>query len=133
LLDELISKGRINTQTWNGTLSEAQLAWFSNEIEAAKTAGQKVIIFAHHPIYPSHKENMLKDEELLPVIAKPEVKAFINGHNHFGNYGQYKHMHCLTIRGMVDTAENAYALAHVYDDHIKIEGHGREPDRTLSF
>lgn len=134
LIRQLQSEGRLNAQTWNGALSDRQLSWVLDELEAARLAGQKAIIFSHHPIFPKHRENLLNDEEVLPQIAQFEnLVAFINGHNHDGNYGKYKHLHCLTIHGMVDTEENSYALAHVFDDRIEIEGYGRQPNRTLLF
>ncbi len=132
LLETLIRAGRVNAQTWNGALGQEQVDWLMSELEEAEKSGQQVVIFSHQSIYPKHRENILNDEELLPRLARyKNLKAFINGHNHDGNYGQYGHLHCVTMHGMVDTAENAYALAHVHDDRIEIEGYGRELSRTL--
>ena len=134
LLDKLARAGAVNAKPWNGGLSQGQLEWVHNELRSAEQNGERAIIFSHYPIYPKNRENLLGDEDVLRELAGyKHLRAFINGHYHVGNYGQYEHLHCLTMHGMVDTAENAYALAHVYDDRIEIEGHGREPSRTLKF
>lgn len=127
-------KQRINAQSWNGQISSKQEQWFIDQIKEAEVAGEKVISFSHHGIFPAHRENALNDQEILPKLAaQKSLVAYINGHNHDGDYGRYNHLHCLTIKGMVDTGENTYALAHVYNDRIEIEGFGREQSRTLHF
>ena len=41
-------------------------------------------------------------------------------------------IHYLTVRGMVETEDtNAYAVVHVSDDRIEIDGRGRQPDQVL--
>ena len=59
------------------------------------------------------------------------VKAYINGHNHKGNYGLKSGVHYLTIQGMVDTEETSYAKVKVYDDRLELKGFGREGDRQM--
>ncbi len=133
-LDELKTAGKVNAQSWNGAIGPEQKAWLLNELEQAEAAGQNSVIFCHQSIYPKHRENLLNDEQLLPELGKfKHLRAFINGHNHDGNYGQYRNLHCLTVHGMVDTQENAYAVANVFPDRLIIEGFGREPDRVMKF
>lgn len=134
VLDEYKQTGRVNAVSWNGRISAKQHDWLRKELQAAADANEKCVIFSHHGLFPKHRENMLNDEEMLAELKDiPHLKAYINGHNHDGNYGQAGHLHCLNVRGMVDTDQNAYALAHVYDDKIEIEGFGREPSRVLQF
>jgi nucleoside phosphorylase len=64
----------------------------------------------------------------------PQVVAWLNGHNHAGAYGEYHGVPCLTLRGMVETADTtAFATARVLADRIVLTGHGREPSRELKF
>ena len=62
---------------------------------------------------------------------KDTVAAWINGHNHAGTYEQRDGIHYLTLKGMLDTKENAFATIEIYEDAIKVDGHYREPDRRL--
>lgn len=134
LIEQYEKQGRINAKPWNGKISSAQQSWLMSELAEASELSQKAIIFSHHGLFPPHRENMLNDKELLAELVKQKhLVAYINGHNHDGDYGQAEHLHCLTIHGMLDTGENAYATADVYTDRIEIKGYGREPSRTLMF
>ena len=57
----------------------------------------------------------------------------MNGHNHAGNYGEKNGIHYLTLKAMVDTEENAYAVMQVFDDRLEMSGFGREKDRSLKL
>lgn len=134
LIEQYIKLGRVNAKPWNGQISANQYEWMMAEIDIAERMNQNVIIFSHHGLFPKNRENMLNDEQMLIELSKKKsVKVYINGHNHNGDYGQFRHLHCLTVKGMVDTGENAYAVASVFDDRIEIEGYGREPNRALKF
>lgn len=134
IVNEYKKQGKVNAKEWNGRISQKQHEWLKGELKQADDQKQNVIIFSHHGLFPKHRENMLNDEELLEELsADINIKAYINGHNHDGDYGRFHHLHCLTVKGMVDTGENSYAIARVYHDYIEIEGFGREPSRKLDF
>jgi hypothetical protein len=59
------------------------------------------------------------------------VAAYLNGHNHAGNYAQQGKIHFLTLKGMVDTTTSAYSVVEVHKDRLEIKGFGRQNDRTL--
>jgi hypothetical protein len=120
---------------WNGALGAAQLAWFERECASARTAGRKVIVLAHHPVWPDNAHNVWNAAEVLAVIDRqPAVVAWLNGHNHAGAYGERRGVPYLTLKGMVETADtNAYATARILADRLVITGHGREPSRELKF
>ena len=59
------------------------------------------------------------------------VAAFINGHNHGGNYGVRNSVSYVTIEGMLSGKTNAYGIVDVYGDHLEINGYGRVPSRVL--
>ena len=60
--------------------------------------------------------------------------AWINGHNHQGNFGTKAGVAYVTLEGMVETAETtAYSVADLYADRIVLKGVGRVPSRELVF
>ena len=120
---------------WNGAIGRAQLAWFEQECAAARTAGRKVIVLAHHPVYPVNQHNLWNADEMLAAIDRqPHVVAWINGHNHAGNYAERNGVPFLTVHGMVETpVKNAFATAQVLPDRLVLTGHGRVPSRELLF
>jgi hypothetical protein len=120
---------------WNGALSAKQLAWFERECTEASRARQRVIVLAHHPVFPEGDHNVWNVPEVLAVIDRqPHVVAWINGHNHAGNYGEHNGVPFLTVHGMVETpVKNAFATAGIFGDRILIEGHGRVPSREMKF
>lgn len=118
---------------WNGGVGAAQLAWFERACAAARRAGERVIVLAHHPVFPANDHNVWNDAAVLAAIDRqPNVVAWLNGHNHAGNYGERDGVHFVTLHGMVETPEtNAFATARLLRDRILITGHGREPAREL--
>jgi 3',5'-cyclic AMP phosphodiesterase CpdA len=120
---------------WNGGLGAKQLAWFEDLCAVAKREGRRVIVLAHHPVFPANDHNLWNAADVLAVLDRhPHVVAWLNGHNHAGAFGDYHGVPCVTLHGMVETAAtNAFATARVLPDRLVITGHGREPSRELKF
>ena len=120
---------------WNGAIGAAQLAWLDRVCAEAQTAGRKVIIFAHHPVFPDNPHNVWNATEVLALIDQhPNVVAWINGHNHAGAFGERNGVPFVTMHGMVETVDTtAFATAQVLPDRIVLAGFGREPSRELRF
>jgi manganese-dependent ADP-ribose/CDP-alcohol diphosphatase len=120
---------------WNGGVGVEQLAWFDRELTAARKNGQRVIVFAHHPVWPDNDHNVWNAPEVLTVLDRhPHVVAWLNGHNHAGAFGERSGLPFVTLKGMVETAAaTAYAIARVLPDRLVLEGQGREPSRELKF
>jgi hypothetical protein len=133
MYDELRAANAANAQNWNGGLSDAQLAWLRDRLEAAKAAGEPVIVMGHYPLHPEDKHNLWNDQDVTGLLGEfDHVMAYLNGHNHAGHYGARDGIHYVTFEGMVETAtETAYALVEVYLDRIVIDGVGRVTDREL--
>jgi manganese-dependent ADP-ribose/CDP-alcohol diphosphatase len=127
--------GAINAQPWNGAVGERQLKWFEETCRQAARAKRKVIVFAHHPIFPPDQHNEWNAEALLKVVERNRnVVAWINGHNHAGAFGIHDDVPFISLKGMVETENtNAFAVAHVHSDRLQLVGHGREPSRELLF
>ncbi|MEY4688680.1 MAG: hypothetical protein RIR76_2703 [Verrucomicrobiota bacterium] len=120
---------------WNGGVSAPQLAWLERELAGARSRGQRVIVFAHHPVWPDNDHNVWNAPELLAILDRhPHLVAWLNGHNHAGAFGERHGVPFVTLKGMVETAATtAYALARILPDRLILEGQGREPSRELKF
>ncbi|MFN0126879.1 MAG: metallophosphoesterase [Verrucomicrobiales bacterium] len=121
-------------ERWNGGLGEAQRRWLAEELAAARAANERVLIFCHWPVFPADKHNLWDTEAVLKIVRDHHdvVAAWMNGHNHAGNYGETDGIHFVNFKGMVDTRENCWAEVSVFPDRLVIDGFHREPDRVLS-
>ena len=120
---------------WNGGVTPGQLAWLARACSEARAAQRKVIVFAHHPVFPDGVHNVWNASEVLTVLDRhPHVVAWINGHNHAGAFGERNGVPYLTMYGMVETIDTtAFATARILADRIVLNGHGREPSREMKF
>ena len=120
---------------WNGALSPTQLTWLDETCALARDGGRKVIILAHHPVFPDNDHNIWNAAAVLALIDRhPHVVAWINGHNHAGAFGERAGVPYLTMRGMVETPDTtAFATAQILADRMVLTGFGREPSRELLF
>ena len=93
-----------------------------------------MILFCHFPVYPDNIHNLWNHGAMTGLLAKyPCVAAYINGHNHAGNYGEKGGIHYLTMKGMVDTLKNSYGVVEVYEDRLALKGFGRQEDREMKL
>ena len=123
---------KAGTPNWNGAVGKGQLKWIKDKLESATKNHEKVILFCHFPIYPANVHNLWNADALTKLLSKyPCVVAYINGHNHEGNYGTKDKIHYLTIKGMVNTTENAYSIIEVHKDQLLLKGVGRQEDREM--
>ena len=103
-------------------------------LETAEEKGEKIILFCHFPVYPTDPHNLWNAEEVISILEEFScVKAYINGHNHKGKYGQKNGIHFITLRGMVETETNAYSIIRVAENCLDLNGYGREKDLTLNL
>ncbi|MEO5949095.1 MAG: metallophosphoesterase [Candidatus Saccharimonas sp.] len=131
-IEKYAEEGRINAKSWNGMIGETQMRWLDETIDDAATRRKDVVVFGHHCIWPVHRENALNAPEIRDFLSsKPNVRAYINGHNHDGAYEMYRSLPCVTIEGMVEHGTNAYGVLDISEDGISIQGFGRVPSRTL--
>lgn len=131
---DLVAAGRPNGQTWNGGVGAEQLAWIEQTLRTAQHNGERVVLTAHHPIFPLNAHNAYNDDQLVDLVTSYDnVVGWFNGHNHAGNYGFAGGKHFLTFKGMVDTTTTSYATVEAYEDHLAIDGFGREPNRIVPF
>jgi len=124
----------LTSPKWNGAIGPSQLKWLKSVLRKACRQGKKVVIYCHFPVYPENVHNLWNAKEVIGIIEQyPCVKAYMNGHNHDGNYGIKNGIHYLTFKGMVDTEKSSYGVVKVFQDHLQVNGFGREDDRMLEI
>jgi len=135
IYNKLKNEDAENAQKWNGALSQEQLNWLRTTLEKSNKNKEKVILFCHFPVLPFESHVLWNAKEIIDLIEKYDgVVAYINGHNHQGNYIFHNNIHFLNIQGMVETPDqNSYAVVELYSDSLKVNGFGQEPSRVLHF
>jgi manganese-dependent ADP-ribose/CDP-alcohol diphosphatase len=130
---KLKEEGSVNAIDWNGGIGKEQLTWLDNQLDEASAARQHVLIFCHFPLAPEDIHNLLNYREVLSHIENNStVIAWINGHNHAGNYAMVNGIYYLTFKGMVETETvNSFSILEVYRDKILVRGFGNEKDQIL--
>ncbi len=132
---KLKNSGEINGMDWNGGISNKQILWLTNQLNAAAGNDEKVFIACHFPIFPENEHNLLNYTDLLTVLeGYKNIIAWFSGHNHAGNYGNFNMIHFVTLRGMVETEQvNSFSIVEVYKNKIWIKGSGREKSQILAY
>ncbi len=130
--DSYYRENKISTPKWNGAIGKEQLHWMRKVLQKAEREGEKVIILCHFPVFPVDPHNLWNADEVVSLLEEFScVKAYLNGHNHKGEYGIRNGIHYLTLKGMVETERNAYSIIRVTEKEMQLEGHGRENDRVM--
>jgi 3',5'-cyclic AMP phosphodiesterase CpdA len=134
-LERLKREGRPYAETWNGAIGEQQLQWLREQLADARANGQLVVVFGHMPALAAASADwalLYNHDEVRQLLeSSGNVVAYICGHEHAGGYAEENGVHYLTLQGMVETPENAYAVVTLLEDRIEIRGTGSVPSRTL--
>lgn len=133
--NDWLMRPKVNSNFWNGGIGMEQLSWLERKLEKATEIHENVILFCHFPLYPSHRHNLLNDDEVLQSIIKFDcIKVWFNGHNHDGNYGLYNDIHFVNLKGMVETEfQVAYSIVNLSGDNLIIQGFGNEISAKLNI
>ncbi len=131
----LRDSSEINGMEWNGGMSHKQIDWLDKQLNESSAENEKAFIVCHFPLVPENAHNLLNYKKVLATLEKHHnVIAWINGHNHAGNYGNFNLTHFVTFKGMVETEDqNSYAMIDVYKNKIWIRGSGREKSLILAY
>ncbi len=135
IIKALNDSSEINAMEWNGGMSKKQIEWLAKQLTESAAENERAFIFCHFPVVPENAHNLLNYKEVLATLEKHHnVIAWLNGHNHAGNYGNFNLTHFVTFKGMVETADqNSYAMIDVYRNKIWIRGSGREKSLILAY
>ncbi len=126
---------------YNGGLSDTQLKWFKQELEASEKEGERVVVFCHQPIHaPGKPQSVLWNAEDVKKIIRTHgarsVVCWMAGHDHDGQYSVEKLgnsgeiMHHLVPPAPIEcSTEEPAAFGHmeVYPDRLKLQWTGRKP------
>jgi Predicted phosphohydrolases len=117
---------------WNGAIGEAQLAWLDAVLEKAGKQGKQVALLCHFALDQGVEHNLWNAPEVISrIVPHACVKLWLNGHNHAGHYGTVSGIHCLNLKGMLDTDQTAYAALSFYAGKVMVHGYGRQENQTL--
>lgn len=96
---------------------------------------ERVIIFSHLPIKPTNgPHNLWNDFEIVNIIEKyRNVVAFINGHDHGGNYLLENGIHHISVFGMLDTHKSSFGIMELFNDSLILKGYGKQKTLRLSI
>jgi manganese-dependent ADP-ribose/CDP-alcohol diphosphatase len=135
MITALRDSGELNAMDWNGGVSTKQLQWLDEQLNTSETNKEKAFIICHFPVVPENAHNLLNYRNVINTLQKHHnVIAWLNGHNHAGNYGNVNFTHFVTFKGMVETENtNSYAMVDVYKNKIWIRGSGREKSMILAY
>ena len=127
--------GKSNNYRWNSAIGEKQQNWLRNELESSELLQEEVIIFSHIPVRPlGNQHNLWNDYEIIEIIENSSnVKAFINGHRHSGNYIFKNGIHYITLYGMVETITNSYSILEIYEDSLVLKGYGNQNKYIMAY
>ena len=119
---------------WDGGIGERQLKWIDQTLIDAQRRGLKAALYCHFPIFPENPHNLWNAAEVTDLVVRHRcAKAWINGHNHDGNYGEIAGLHCVNLKGMLDTPDSAYAVLDFHHNHVALNGFGRQPSLSLKL
>ena len=125
---------KLKAPKYNGGMGSEQVKWLTELLKKAETDKKSVILFSHFPVYPANHHNLWNDKEIVSLLSKYKcVKAYINGHNHKGNYAEKEGIHYFTQKGMVENVESTYSIITLQKSQISIKGFGAVKDKTLIF
>ena len=123
-----------DSPTWNGGIGPEQMEWLRQELDAADAQGTPVLVACHFPLWPDGVHNLWNAAEVRDLLcAHSSVKLYLNGHNHAGNYAEREALPFLTLEGMLDTEENAFALLELEGKRATLTGWGRATSRVMQL
>lgn len=127
-------ENKIKSAKYNGGMSKEQIKWLKTLLEKADAAEENVVLFSHFPVFPANSHNLWNDKEIVSLITQHKsVKAYINGHNHKGNYGVKEGLHFFTQKGMVENVEASFSIISVEKNKLKLKGFGAVEDREFTL
>ncbi|TNJ44914.1 metallophosphoesterase [Tamlana fucoidanivorans] len=97
----------VNTQLWNVEVqseSEQHHIWFKNTLDSLEKTKENIFVVGHYPLYiksPNESDEYFnipiqKREEILNLLVKNKVKAYLSGHKHETIINTYKNIQLVT-------------------------------------
>lgn len=88
-----------------GRFDAARLDWLAQSLERERAAGQKVLLFMHHPPFPIgipclDRISLFEPEALAALLGRHQIKHLFFGHVHRPVCGQWRGISYSTQRGL---------------------------------
>lgn len=117
---------------FGGAIGNLQLEWLRQTLEDARNSSEKVIVLSHQPITPESTNPICliwNYDEVLQVLQEysDTVIASFSGHAHKGGYvhDADKGIHYRVFEAVLESMpERTYAIVHVYEDRLDVQGFG---------
>lgn len=127
---------------FNGSVGQRQLHWLRETLTEAETAGEKVVVFSHQPLYPETTNPTCLLWNYAVVLAllweKPPglVVACFAGHAHRGGFAKDAHgIHHQVIEACLEAPPDldAHAIVSVCADKLVVTGRGMVQSTQMPF
>ena len=131
--EEMKKEGLNNYYDWNGGIGDKQFKWLKKSLKKADKLNKKVIIFCHWPLLPEVGTQLWDNRKIVNLLeSHKSVVAWINGHHHPGNYVEYKNIHFLTMKAIVEAqSETSCGIIDVYSNKLVLHGYGDQKYQVL--
>lgn len=141
-----------NSVHWNGAISAEQLAWFKQQLDDARSNGNKVFVFCHYPILADHLVMAISllwnHEEVVSLCDSYSdvLVAWFSGHYHHGgaqippqkevadkaapNARSWAH---ITVEAILMAEEQSFAVVDVFERGVVLNGTGSCTSHRWTF
>ena len=134
-------KDQIQMSSWNGGITNRQMHWLKEQLNASKEAGEKVIIASHHQIAKGGaRETHLawNHKDIYDVVTGLDnFHLALAGHDHVGGYisSSSGTQHFITVEALLESPQesNAYGILRFFNDRIELVGEGTVTSRVMKI
>ncbi|HOB76226.1 MAG TPA: metallophosphoesterase [Phycisphaerae bacterium] len=122
--------GNRNSEWTDSNIPPAELDWL--EADLAQTR-RPVVVFVHQRLdVDNHYAVRQQAEVRRRLEASGKVLAVLQGHYHAGDFREINGIRYCTLKAMVESKRNAYALLTLQPEGaIRMDGYGRQESRDL--
>jgi len=127
---------------WNSAIGDEQRSWLKQRLHECKQQNERAIIFCHYPLFAemgSLEHRLWNGADVVAILEDKVfegiVCAYFCGHYHPGGYFQHNGIHYMTVKALLEAppGSNSYAVFHLFDDRLEIQGFGIIQNQTLTF
>ena len=101
-----------STVWWNAGIKTPQLVWLLEQLDESQALNEPIIVMCHYPVHtPDGNHSLYNAAHIREILGKyPNMRLWLNGHNHSGAYKYEFNRHHLNLKGMQEGADRWYQL-----------------------